>query len=83
MVDMDSPQRAVTPFLTLSKSRMAAGRHFEKGKSPQLSRYFRNLHQIWYDSDHGQPATSPDVIFGLHKNPRWLSAAILKNEKSQ
>jgi len=30
MVDMDSPQRAVTSFLTCIKSKMAAGRHFEK-----------------------------------------------------
>jgi len=27
---MDSPQRAVTSFLTCIKSKMAAGRHFEK-----------------------------------------------------
>ena len=27
---MDSPQRAVTSFLTCIKSKMATGRHFEK-----------------------------------------------------
>jgi len=32
MTDMDSPQRAMTSLLTLTKSKMADGRHFEKRK---------------------------------------------------
>jgi len=42
VVDMDNLQRAVTPFLTLSKSKMAADRHLEKKENRHISAAF------WY-----------------------------------
>jgi len=63
MVDMDSPRRAVTPFLTYIKIKMAAGCHLEKGKSPYLSRFLRHLYQIWCAGTYGQSAACRDAKF--------------------
>jgi len=48
MVDMYSPQRVVTSFLTSPKSKMASGHHFEKnGKSQKADSYLRCLHKFF------------------------------------
>jgi len=78
---MDSPQRAVTPFLTLSKSKVAAGRHLDKKENRHISaafeisspnfvcRYLRTFRNV------------RDVILELKQNPRWPPAAISKKRK--
>jgi len=81
VVDMYSPQRAVTTIFDLyTNPRCRPAAILKKGKSPCLSRCFRYLYQIWCVVGHWQPAPSPCVIFGLQQNPRWRPAPFWKTE---
>jgi len=86
VVDMDSPQRAVTSFLTCNKIQDGDRPPFWKMENR------RNAAVIWVivakfgvlvTMDHGQPTMSHYVIFVLQHNPRLRPAAILKNGKLQ